>query len=251
MSTRKTTEQFILEAISIHGDRYDYSKVSYKDNKTNVVIICPIHGEFSQSPVVHLRGCGCSKCGNKTKLLCGIGRNDICSSYETPVYKCWSRMIKRCYYNNKAKSKNAYEGCSVCDDWLTLSSFDKWFNDHYIDGWALDKDIISKGNKVYSPATCCFVPQEVNNLLTRREKLRGALPIGVSLSNSLDKPYRACMSVGDKQKSLGIYSSREKAFEAYKQAKENRIKAFADKYKEQLSSCAYQALYNYKVEITD
>ena len=65
--TKKLTkEDFITKAKEIHGDKYDYSKVVYKNNKTEVCIICPIHGEFYQTPKNHLSGRGCPKCsGNK------------------------------------------------------------------------------------------------------------------------------------------------------------------------------------------
>ena len=65
---KKTTEQFIAEAKQIHGDKYDYSKVEYKDNKTKVCIICPEHGEFWVSPINHAskhNHCGCPICGGK------------------------------------------------------------------------------------------------------------------------------------------------------------------------------------------
>ena len=65
---KKTTEQFIKEAKAIHGDKYDYSKVNYKGCFEKVCIICPIHGEFWQTPAMHLSGQGCSKCcGRKRK----------------------------------------------------------------------------------------------------------------------------------------------------------------------------------------
>lgn len=60
---RKSTEQFVEESKKIHGDKYDYSKVEYVNSKTNVTIICPIHGEFQQMPRKHLIGHGCQKCG--------------------------------------------------------------------------------------------------------------------------------------------------------------------------------------------
>jgi len=59
---RKTTEQFIKEAKQIHGDKYDYSKVKYINTNTKICIICPIHGEFWQTPFNHLNGNGCKKC---------------------------------------------------------------------------------------------------------------------------------------------------------------------------------------------
>lgn len=59
---RSTTEQFIERAKNIHGDKYDYSKVEYTNNHTKVCIICPIHGEFWQTPSDHLNGRGCKEC---------------------------------------------------------------------------------------------------------------------------------------------------------------------------------------------
>ena len=61
----KTTDKFIKEAITIHGDKYDYSKVEYVNNHTNVIIICKHHGDFKQSPNNHLSGAGCKLCANK------------------------------------------------------------------------------------------------------------------------------------------------------------------------------------------
>ena len=61
----KTTESFIEQAKSIHGDKYDYSQVDYVNNiKIKVKIVCREHGEFWQIPKDHLKGCGCPKCGN-------------------------------------------------------------------------------------------------------------------------------------------------------------------------------------------
>ena len=63
----KTTEQFILDAKKVHGDRYDYSLVKYVNNKKEVEIICSIHGIFEQSPIVHLKNHGCQKCAGVIK----------------------------------------------------------------------------------------------------------------------------------------------------------------------------------------
>lgn len=57
-----TTEQFIQRAIAVHGDKYDYSKVNYVKAKTPITIICPVHGEFQQTPYNHLGGTGCPDC---------------------------------------------------------------------------------------------------------------------------------------------------------------------------------------------
>ena len=62
---KKTTEQFIVDAKQVHGNRYDYSKVEYINAHTKICIICPTHGEFWQKPNAHLNGCGCPKCKAK------------------------------------------------------------------------------------------------------------------------------------------------------------------------------------------
>lgn len=66
--TKPTLEYFIEKARAIHGDKYDYTKVKYVNNKTKVIISCPIHGDFEQTPACHLRGEGCPQCSL-------IGRN--------------------------------------------------------------------------------------------------------------------------------------------------------------------------------
>ena len=63
-----TTEEFIERARKVHGNKYDYSKVNYVNAKTKVCIICPIHGEFWQTPDLHLQGGGCSLCSGKIQL---------------------------------------------------------------------------------------------------------------------------------------------------------------------------------------
>ena len=62
-NVKKNKEQFIKDSRKIHGEKYDYSKVDYKNAKSKVCIICPEHGEFWQKPNSHLNGCGCPKCG--------------------------------------------------------------------------------------------------------------------------------------------------------------------------------------------
>ena len=60
---KSNTKDFVEKSLLIHGDKYDYSKVNYTNNREKVTIICPIHGEFVQKPLDHLHGCGCPECG--------------------------------------------------------------------------------------------------------------------------------------------------------------------------------------------
>ena len=61
--TKKTNNEIINDFLSVHGKKYDYSKVEYTNAYTKVCIICPKHGEFWQTPHDHLKGVGCPKCG--------------------------------------------------------------------------------------------------------------------------------------------------------------------------------------------
>lgn len=61
-SRKKSTADFIEEAHKVHGDLYDYAKVHYVNARSKVIIICPKHGEFQQSPTNHLNGNGCPVC---------------------------------------------------------------------------------------------------------------------------------------------------------------------------------------------
>lgn len=69
ISSTFTTEEFITAARKIHGDRYDYSKFIYQKINVKEIIICPIHGEFLQSPANHLQGNGCRKCKYKNQSI--------------------------------------------------------------------------------------------------------------------------------------------------------------------------------------
>lgn len=73
---KKSLDEFIKEGKLIHEDKYDYSKVEYINNSTKVIIICPIHGEFYQTPKIHLtKMCGCPKCGEIKRV--NSRRNDF------------------------------------------------------------------------------------------------------------------------------------------------------------------------------
>lgn len=248
MGKRLTTKEFIEKAKKVHGDKYDYSKVEYVNSDTKVCIICPKHGEFWQRAVDHTIGRGCSKCGRE--LLCrkiyGVGINDV-REYDEELYRRWWAMLARCYKKDKRVSPH-YEGCTVCKEWHRLSNFQKWYKEHNVRGWHLDKDILIKGNREYSPQACCLVPPEINSLFTKRQNKRGSLPIGVIHRGNR---FEASLHRINKRVYLGCYSTPEEAFGVYKKAKETWIKELADKYKDQLEPRVYEALYNYKVEITD
>ena len=173
-------------------------------------------------------------------------------------YKCWCSMLNRCYSAKFQEKRPSYIGCSVSDDWLYYPNFKKWYDNNYyeIDNKTsqLDKDILIKGNKIYSADTCVFVPNFINLLFIKRQKLRGAFPIGVNYDKA-SKKYRAQLNIfkdGKKtRKNLGYFTTPEEAFNAYKRAKEDYIKKIADNYKDKIPAKLYQAMYSYRVDIDD
>ena len=177
------------------------------------------------------------------------------NSIKTEQYNSWYDMMKRCYSNVLHKKRPTYIGCTVCDEWHNFQNFAKWYDKNYYEienqRMCLDKDILHKGNKIYSPETCIFVPQNINSLFTKTNALRGKYPIGVRFRKDCNK-YNSCCSNGNKKRiCLGVYNTPEEAFYVYKNYKENLIKQIADKYKNKIPQKLYNAMYKYKVEITD
>lgn len=187
-------------------------------------------------------------------MICGVGYLGIRRKIgkritKNKAYKVWHNMLYRCYDENSFVHHPTYKDCYVCEEWKCFATFEDWYNKNYIDGFCLDKDILFKGNKIYSPRTCCFVPNEINCLLTKRQNERGSLPIGVSYSKSKMR-YKVTFDKGLKV-FMGYYDSKEEAFKIYKKEKENWIKEVANKWKGKITKNTYDALMKYEVEITD
>ena len=168
-------------------------------------------------------------------------------------YELWCSMLLRCYDVKKHLDNPTYMGCAVSENFKYYPYFKEWCNKQIgfdQEGWHLDKDILVKGNKLYSEDTCCFVPPEINVLLTSNKVNRGYLPVGVTCRGKILR-FRATVGVGGKNISLGTYSTPEEAFRVYKVSKEKHIKDVANKWKEYLDIRVYEALMNYEVEIDD
>ena len=176
----------------------------------------------------------------------------------TKEYALWYDMLERCYSDFYKKKRPTYEGCKVSDNFKYYEYFYEWCHKQVgfgVDGngkpFHLDKDLLVKGNKVYSENTCVFVPAEINSLLIKCTASRGKHLIGVSWNN-VNKAFvaRVCKNKG-KREYLGSFKTEIEAFNAYKEAKESFIKEQAEKWKGQIDDRAYNALMNYQVEIDD
>ena len=182
----------------------------------------------------------------------------------TKEYNTWSNMLERCYSKEFKKDKPTYEDACCCDEWLYYPNFYEWLHSQEnFDKWislrfsSLDKDILVKGNKLYSPNTCCLVPHYVNTLFVKKDANRGEFPIGVYYDKK-NKLFRSHVSkLNDenisKQEDLGSYHTPTEAFLAYKKEKEAYIKKIAqEEYDEgNITKQCYNAMMKYEVEITD
>ena len=173
-------------------------------------------------------------------------------------YIIWHDMLKRCYDPKYQERYFTYKGCRVEDYLLNFQNMGEWIDKNYYEvpgeQMCLDKDILRKGNKVYSRETCIFVPQRINKLFIKRDNDRGDSPIGVTPTSSGNYQVR-CNNGYGKSIHLGTYSTKEKAFKAYKEYKEKVIKEVIDSYEGRIPEPFYSklkvAMYNYKVEIDD
>ena len=194
----------------------------------------------------------------KLSLVYGVGTNDWDGKVSVngkPIweYKLWSGMLQRCFTDAYKQSRPTYKGVTCSKDWLSMTTFMEdvsQMKGFGLSGWELDKDILQKGNKLYSKDTCCFVPHEINMLLIKRDNCRGEWPVGVDFHKASGK-FRAQLRINGKTKFLGYFTSPEEAFQVHRTAKEAQIKVVAHKWKHLLDERVFQALLDYEVSIDD
>ena len=176
-------------------------------------------------------------------------------------YNKWMNMLQRCFDNRFKEKYPTYKDVTCCDRWLCFANFLEdleilkqeynWDDDIKLN---LDKDILNKNNKIYSLENCVLVPQWINLLFTKRDNDRGSYPVGVTYHKKAKK-YQARCHINGKKIGLGLYSTPEQAFNAYKIAKEQEIKRIANECVSKgymaKDSRLYNAMINYQVEIDD
>ncbi len=160
-------------------------------------------------------------------------------------YSVWEDMLARCYYP-KTSRFSAYggRGVTVCDEWLNLQNFAKWFEDNYIEGFHLDKDILGDGMQ-YNPVVCRFIPQEVNGVLVDNTCNRGkdsGLPTGVSKTRG---SYQSTLNVtytnGERFNSTSIKA----VMVFYKKNKTRAVHEVLERCKDSMPVDIYNKLKNY------
>ena len=166
----------------------------------------------------------------------------------TAAYQYWRGMFNRCYDEGYLKKRPTYRGCTVCDEWHNFQVFAKWlYKQEFIkSGYELDKDILLKGNRIYSPETCCLVPRQINTVLNNCAASRGSLPQGVDTCSVVGK-YRARVRISGKNTELGVFDTIESAYKAYKKAKEDNVKNVALEWKDAIDKKVFKALMSWEL----
>ena len=155
----------------------------------------------------------------------------------------WRGMLERCY-GDKYKDVHStyYDKCMVCEEWHNFQNFAEWYTQNFYqvgtERMHLDKDILVKGNKLYSPDTCLIVPQRINMLFLQKPN-KYNLPSGISpMANNR---YRADYN----GKKVGNYNTLEEAIQAHDNEKRKAIRNIAKEYKPVIPNKLYEALLNW------
>ena len=175
--------------------------------------------------------------------------SDLSYEVRTKIRKLWQGVLERGHSDRHKEENPSYKDVYVCEEWHNLQNFTEWvIEQEYFDvGYHLDKDILIKGNKVYSPDTCCFVPSQINSLFTDRARDRGDYPIGVYYRKK-DSLYIVTLSKEGKQGHVSCHKSLEDAVASYKRVKESQVKAMALKWKSKISNSVFDAMMRWTVE---
>ena len=173
-----------------------------------------------------------------TGLVCGVGKNDLqrkaasSSAFargKCKIYQKWYDMIKRCYSITLQEKQKSYIGCSVCAEWLTFSNFKRWVESQDWENKEIDKDLLVKGNKIYSPQTCVFVDRITNQFTVDRKLDRGNYMLGVGWSISAGKFRARCSNPFERvRENLGYFDAELDAHIAWKKRKHELACKLAD-----------------------
>jgi len=163
----------------------------------------------------------------------------------TEAYVSWKHILERCYDEPQKHKHPAYYGiCTVCEEWLNFQNYAEWFYANFdknaYDGRIhIDKDILHKGNKIYAPEHCTFIPQRINMMFMEKEKHTDKdLPNAIfRCVNGFRAAYNA--------KSLGVFKTLEEAIIAHADERRIHIREIADEYKDIIPPRLYDALYRW------
>ena len=167
-------------------------------------------------------------------------------------YNTWRQMLTRCYTEKSFKNNPTYSDCTVCNEWHCYETFETWYNENYYEVekeyMCLDKDILIKRNRVYSPDTCIFTPASINSMFRKERSSDNPFPTGV-YKGYVKNTYKSICRVNGIDKITHGHKTEYDAFLSYKKSKEKALKDVADRYKEKIPCKLYEAIYNWEIEI--
>ena len=142
------------------------------------------------------------------------GKRVMCKAYNT-----WSGIINMCYSEEHQKKHQTYIGVTVCDEWRSFMSFRKWWLENYVDGWIMNKGLLSD-NVQYSPDNCLYVPCWLNLFTNGSAAIRGKHPIGVTFDKGSDLFVARCSNPSTGRKAvIGRFKTPEAAHLAWRARK--------------------------------
>ena len=150
-----------------------------------------------------------------------LGEGEYNRVQNKKIHQTWKGMLERCYDEKCQLKYPTYKGVTVCKEWHNFQTFAEWMEANYIDGYHLDKDILSKIQKIYSPTTCCFIPQTLNTFMSNHRTANTTGYTGVARYKETDK-WLASIRISKKRKHLGIFDTKAKAYAAYKIARSEK-----------------------------
>lgn len=132
-----------------------------------------------------------------------------------PAYRTWKAMLQRAYDPKMHARLPTYSDVTVAKEWHYFRKFKAWYDENYVDGWQLDKDLLFNDLE-YSPLTCLFVPTWLNCFTVDCRSARGKWPIGVSWHKKANKYQARCWNhISGKRENLGYFSSPKCAHRAW------------------------------------
>jgi hypothetical protein len=188
---------------------------------------------------------------NRSKVQ-GFGLNDSPfttsikvegKSIKHPAYSQWADILKRCYCKKFIVKFPTYVGCNISDEWLLFSNYLKWWKEHYVNDYEIDKDILFEGNKLYSKETCIFIPDWLNSFILKGDSKSRKYKIGVVRHKGRNRFQAQCNEFGKGNKYIGYFETEDEAHEAWLNRKLELLLSVKDKI-DNMDSRLYNCIYN-------
>lgn len=264
---KKGCKQFSVGDVLVNNEGYAFKVVDY-ENARNVTIQWFDCGSFEICTSGNLIK-GAVKYLNKPSVFgvgyIGYGKfvpgekrlQDGQVRLNKYIHRHWRHVLERTVAGRDIKR---YEDCSVTPEWYNLQNFADWAaeqkNSTKVEDngrlYHLDKDMVSKGNRVYCPDYCVFIPNEVNAFYTKKDLGNTGYP-GVNYikpaSSGAKEGYIARCTIGKEREYLGYYDNAEEAFYQYKEAKEKAAKLLASKWENKIDDRVIEYLNNFILDI--